>query len=218
MKQLFFLISSFLIAIITIAQTYPDPEFLNEVYNLKNDSAYSLVRLEKANAKQLQQNRAVGINGTEQGYSVDGTKSDIRFQSGSGLVFIFSNGASAAKSSNKSDSLMRSNGIDPGSFANAISAYTDPDKNITLYKLETSKGIRKIITMKVPGMNPFGSHKVTSSDKYTFSTKKPKEGYWVFQIDKTLPRGEYAFALSAMLGGMGSNAGNNMLVYAFGID
>ncbi|HMG68856.1 MAG TPA: hypothetical protein VK588_14255, partial [Chitinophagaceae bacterium] len=86
---------------------------------------------------------------------------------------------------------------------------------ITLYKLDTEKGERKVLIQKSGGALPFSSHKSQSSDKYTFSSKKIRDGYWELVIDKTLPRGEYAFTM--METGMASASGGTLL-FAFGID
>jgi uncharacterized protein YxeA len=217
MKKIICSITGLIAVLNTYAQTYPEPEYTNEVYYLKKDSVYSLTRLEKNSAKSEQHNNM--LSGSEVSNVFDGGKSPVRFQKGSNLFFIFSTGTAATTGgNNQSDSMMKANGMDPNMMTNMMGGMTDPATNITLYKLNISKGIRKIITMKAPGMSPFGNHKVTSSDKYTFSVKKIKEGYWVLQIDKTLPSGEYAFALSGMMGGMGSMMGQGMVVYAFGVD
>ena len=62
---------------------------------------------------------------------------------------------------------------------------------------------------------PFASKKSKSSDKYTFSVRKIREGYWELVIDKTLPKGEYAFSMIGM--GMGNMDGSTTL-FAFAID
>ena len=88
----------------------------------------------------------------------------------------------------------------------------DPSK-FTLYKLNIEKGSRKILLMKQGGANPFSNHKMQSSDKYTFSVKKVREGYWVLVTDKSLPQGEYAFSVQDYTGGsMG------ITYFAFGVD
>jgi hypothetical protein len=63
-------------------------------------------------------------------------------------------------------------------------------------------------------MNPFGSHKIQSSDKYTFSARKIRDGYWELVIDKPLPKGEYAFTAT----GMGMDVMNGTVLFAFGVD
>ena len=91
----------------------------------------------------------------------------------------------------------------------------DPSKTITLYKTESEKGKRKIYMMKSGGAMPFASKKPKSSDKYTFSVRKIREGYWELVIDKTLPNGEYAFSMMGM--GMGNMDGSTTL-FAFAIE
>ena len=75
----------------------------------------------------------------------------------------------------------------------------DPADMISLYKATSAKNKRKILMQKAGGA--FGGKKSQSSDKYTFSVKKIREGYWELVIDKPLPRGEYAFSMIGM--GMG---------------
>jgi hypothetical protein len=91
----------------------------------------------------------------------------------------------------------------------------DPSSTITLYKAESEKGKRKVIMQKSAGAMPFASKKSKSSDKNTFSVKKIREGYWELVIDKSLPKGEYAFSMIGM--GMGNMDGSTTL-FAFGID
>jgi len=106
---------------------------------------------------------------------------------------------------------MRANGVDPS----MMSRMDDPSQKLTLYKMESAKGVRKVLLQKAPGMNPFGSHKLQSSDKYTFSAKKIKDGYWELVVDKPLPKGEYAFTMM----GMGMDAmGGGTTLFAFGVD
>lgn len=109
---------------------------------------------------------------------------------------------------------MRVNGVDPAMMS-GYGTTMDPSSMITLYKVETDKGSRKILLMKSPGAMPFGSKKMKSSDKYTFSVKKIKDGYWELVVDKSLPKGEYAFSVMSM--GMGNMDGST-LIFAFGID
>lgn len=187
---------------------YPDPEFTNEVYYLKKENSSSLIRLEKNSAKQ--ENKASMIKGSEFGYSIEGKSATVRFSSGNNLSFIFSTGTSAGVSNSKTDSMMRANGMDPKAFSGFGG---DPSSTITLYKLNIDGGERKIYLQKTGGALPFSNHKNQSSDKYTFSTKKVREGYWELVVDKPLPKGEYAFSIMGMGGGMGGTT-----VYAFGID
>jgi hypothetical protein len=80
--------------------------------------------------------------------------------------------------------------------------------------VESTKGVRKVLLQKAPGMNPFGSHKLQSSEKYSFSARKIKEGYWELVVDKPLPKGEYAFTMM----GMGMDAMGGTTLFAFGVD
>lgn len=191
------------------AQTYPDPEFANEIYFLKKDNPYSLIRLEKGASKM--ETKTNMIKGSEQGYSLDGTKSNVRIQGGNNLSFVFSTGTSSSSSNSRSDSMMKANGVDSKMLN--LEGMMDPTNNITLYKMDIAKDQRKIYLMKQGGY--FGSHKNQSSDKYTFSLKKIRDGYWELVIDKPLPKGEYAFTTMGM--GMPSMDGG-MTLFAFGIN
>ncbi len=215
MKKTVTLISGMLVASALLAQNYPTPEYANEVYLIKKDSGNSLQRLEKNSSKMDQSTKIMG--GSETSYTFDGDKSPVRLQGGSNLYFIYTTGNTSSTNTAASDSTMRANGFDPNMVNNMMGNMNDPAKALTLYKASPSGGGRKIILMKAPGM--FGSHKMTSSDKFTFSVKKIRDGYWEFQIDKTLPPGEYAFMTSGM--GMGNYAdmmGGNVTIFAFGID
>ncbi|HUM66198.1 MAG TPA: hypothetical protein PLV32_10140 [Chitinophagaceae bacterium] len=205
---------------VTIAanpQEYPEPEFSNEIYFLKKDSVYSLVRLEKENASMEMKTKAAGFGGYENGYILEGEKSSVRLTKGPGLSFIFTNTAGGGQASSaEQDSILRANGIDPSMMnasAGTMSAMNDPVKTITLYKTDVAKGKRKVLMQKAPGA--FGGKKLQSSDKYTFSIKKIKDGYWELVIDKNLPAGEYAFTMLNM--GLGSMDGSST-IYCFGID
>ena len=54
------------------------------------------------------------------------------------------------------------------------------------------------------------------SDKFTFSVKKIRDGYWELVPDKMLPPGEYAFSALDMTGS--SARGPGVLLFAFGVD
>jgi hypothetical protein len=97
-----------------------------------------------------------------------------------------------------------------------MSSMTDPANSITLYKVETGKGKRKILLQKSPGAMPFGGKKIKSSDKLTFSVKNIKEGYWELVIDKTLSKGEYIFTHTNAMSMSGMSG--DLLLFAFGID
>ena len=107
---------------------------------------------------------------------------------------------------------MRANGVDP----DMMHSMSEPSGSITLYKADAAKDKRKVYLMKSPGMiNPFGSKKAQSSDKYTFSTRKIKDGYWELVIDKTLPKGEYVFVMANM---SMNNMDQSMMLFAFAVD
>jgi hypothetical protein len=107
--------------------------------------------------------------------------------------------------------MMRANGMDPAMLRET----TEPSNMITLYLAKSEKDKRKVFLQKNGGANPFASHKNQSSDKYTFSVKKIREGYWELVIDKTLPKGEYIFTMMNM--GFGNMDGSTLL-FAFAID
>lgn len=196
-------------------KNYPEPEFSKEVYYLKKDSVNSLVRLEKDNSKMESKIKMGGIGGSESGYTMDRERSTIRLKSGSNLSFVFSTGASARQSSPQTDSMMRANGMDPSMMQN-MSGMMDPVSMISLYKAERGKDKRKIVIQKNPGAMPFGSKKTKSADKYTFSVKKIREGYWELVIDKTLPGGEYIFTMMDIMSMSGG--GGESLLFAFAVD
>jgi hypothetical protein len=210
--RIFFLSAILFIAYAINAQTYPEPEFSNEPYYLNKSAGNTLVRLEKNSSKM--DTKANAISGSESGYSIDGSKSSVRLSTGNNVSFVFSSGSSGSSSttsSAKSDSIMRANGMDPA----MMSGMDDLSKKLTLYKVESGKGVRKVLLQKAPGMNPFGSHKLQSSEKYTFSVRKVKEGYWELVVDKPLPKGEYAFTMMSM--GMSGMDGSTV-IFAFGVD
>lgn len=209
MKKILLLLSLAPIAGFIHAQNYPEPEFSNELYYLSKDSVYKLSRLEKATSEQ---NITSGmLKGSETSYNIEGTKSHVRLERGNQFSFVISTGASASSSS--SDSAMRANGVDP-SMLKGLGSTGDPAQTITLYKLDIGKGERKVILQKVPGANPFGKHKIESSDKYTFSAKRIKDGYWELIVDKPLPKGEYAFTMNPG----GYNMMGDVMIFAFGVD
>jgi hypothetical protein len=185
------------------------------VYYLKKDSTNTAVRLEKGSSKMETKTKMGGMGGSESGYILDGEKSTVQLKPGSSLSCIISKGGGGSNSSPRTDSMMKANGIDPSEMSGMIGSMNDPSNTITLYKAETEKGKRKIYMMKSGGAMPFSSHKMQSSDKYTFSVRKIRESYWELVIDKTLPKGEYAFSMMGM--GMGNMDGSTTL-FAFGID
>jgi hypothetical protein len=189
-----------------LAQKYPDPEFVNEIYFFKKDSS-SLMRLEKGSSKLDTKTKMAGFGGAESGYEIANEKSEVRLNNAKSMSFIFFNsspGSSAAR-----DSMMRANGMDPS----MLNTMMDPSNMISLYKADGSKNKRKVFLQKSGGM--FSGGKSQSSDKYTFSARKVRDGYWELVVDKTLPKGEYIFTLINM--SMGNMDGSTLL-FAFGID
>lgn len=191
---------------------YPEPEFTNEVYYLQKDSVNAVIRLEKGSSKMESKAKLAGYGGSETGYTIDGERSAVRLRNRKTLSFIFSTGASVKPASTAGDSTLSANGFDPSMMSGAGSM-SDPANTITLYKAETGKSKRKVLIHKMPGA--FGGKKMQSSDKYTFSVKKIREGYWELVIDKTLSKGEYIFTAMGM--GMNSMDGAATL-FAFAID
>ena len=212
MLRIFFLSATLFNTHWVVAQTYPEPEFSNEVYYLKKDKDYSLVRLEKNSSKMENKTKIVGPS--EQSYSIEGDKSPVRISSGTNFSFVISKGSSqGSSSSSKSDSVMKANGVDPNMMDEM--SMGDPSQAITLYKVSSEKSIRKIYLVKVGGYFSMGKNKLQSSDKMTFSVKKIRNGYWELLIDKPLPKGEYAFTMMGM--GTGGMDGSS-LIFAFGVD
>lgn len=203
MKPFFLFIVIAVCTVATHAQTYPDPEFSNEVYLLKKGTPSSFVRLEKSYSKQKTKTKLGGFGGVEYAYNIDGEKSNLRLDSGRNISFVFSTGPSS-----RSDSMLKANGMDPQTFS---SMGFDPSRMITLYKASSEKNLRKIYLAKSSGAFSMGN-KNTSSDQYSFSIKKIREGYWELVPDKQLPSGEYAFMM------MGFNTDGSYTVFAFGID
>jgi hypothetical protein len=205
-----------ILAIITAAlqaQHYPDPEFTNEVYFLQKGDSTRTIRLEKGASKMDTKLKMGGFGGVENGYILEGERSAVRIPSGAGLSFIFYTGASQGNPNPAADSVMRANGMDPAMMDEMMNSRSDPGNNITLYKTETGKGVRKVLLQKSPGM--FGGKKISSSDKYTFSVKKIRAGYWELVIDKSLPRGEYTFS---MMETSSANMDGSVRLFAFGAD
>ena len=196
----------------TAKTEYPDAEFRNEVYFL-NKAEGKLVRLEKSLSKLDSKSKLAGMGGYESGYTISGSKSAVRIPESGNLSFIFSNSNSASSTNKQPDSTMKANGVDPSIQSNMSSIF-DPTNSITLYKSDFEKGDRKIFMQKMGGAMSF-NHKMQSSDKYSFSMRKIRDGYWELVIDKHLPKGEYAFTMVDF--GVGGASGETTL-YSFGID
>jgi hypothetical protein len=212
MKKLF-IILLMLSSLLLQAQTYPEPEFSNEVCYLSKDSIHKLVRLEKNSSKQETNVKAADFGGVENGYIIEGVSSSVKLPSGKTHSFIFSTGSASSTTNSSADSTMRANGLDPAMMRNPM-AMSDPAQNISLYKTQPGKNARKVVLIKSGGMMSMGK-KAQTSNKYTFSAKKIREGYWELLIDKPLPKGEYAFVLT---GAAGSSIDGSVVLYAFAID
>ena len=215
MKYLMLTILLLCVSIYLYAQKYPEPEFNNEVVYLKKDSIHTLLRLEKESSKMESKTKGAGFGGYEMGYIFDGEKSTIRIQKAPGYSFVFSTGASVKTASPQQDSIMRANGMDPAMMdgMSGMGGMNDPANTLTLYKAESAKGKRKILMQKAGGAFSMGKNK--NSDKFTFSVKKIREGYWELVIDKPLTRGEYAFSMINI--GAGAMDGSTVL-FSFGVD
>ncbi len=200
-------------SLLLMAQQYPEPEFSNEVYWLKKDNGYKVTRLEKGSSKLESKVKFGGMGGSESAYILDGEKSTVRIENNKNLSFVFSNGTAGSKSSSAADSMMAANGIDVSAISSMMGSMNDPSKNIVLYKVEQKNGKRKILLQKNPGMSPFGSKKQKTGEKYTFSVKKIREGYWELVVDKSLTRGEYAFAMINS-----GSADGSITVFAFALE
>ncbi len=207
------------IAMVTgYTQTYPEPEFTNDVYYLqKNDTGYTIVRLEKSTSTMDTKKKLGGFGGSETEYTIDGSSAKVRVKTGATPSFVVSTGAGASKGSGSehSDSVMRANGVDPNLIQQAMGGMMDPATRFTLYKAETGGG-QRIILIQKSHAGPFASKKVQSSDKFSFSVKLIREGYWELIPDKSLPPGEYAFYALDPTGG--STRGPGAILYAFGVD
>lgn len=173
---------------------YPIPEYGNEIYFVKKDSNLALIRMEKGTSKQEMKIKVMGMGGMDQGYALEGEQSTFRLPDGNNLVFIFYTGTGPSTSSSENDSLMKANGMDPEMMKMPSNSYTDPSQNISLYNMKPEKGKRKIM---LQSMGIMGKSKKTAT-KYTLSVKKIKEGYTELKVDKTLPKGEYAFVMMDM--------------------
>jgi uncharacterized protein YxeA len=218
MKKILLSLLITLAAAVAVAQKYPEPEFAKEVYYLKKDSSYTVMRLEKGSSKMETKTKMGGMGGSESTYVLDGGKSTVSINSENKLSFVFSFGTSSGSSSSKErDSMMLANGMDPSAMQGMgdIAGMNDPSNNIVLYKVETGGNKRKVLLQKNPGISPFGSKKQKTGDKYTFSLKKIREGYWELVVDKTLPKGEYAFVMAGM--GMQSMDGATTM-FSFGVN
>lgn len=152
----------------TSTKVYPEPEFLNEVYALNNQSN-TLVRLDPQPTQLDTKTKLAGFGGSEIAYNIPGEASKVRFSAASLPSFVYQNAMG--------------------------DQYMDPARSISLYALNSSKGERKLLLQASGGA--FGSGK-KASKKYVISFKKIKDGYYEILVDKQLPKGEYAFMNAAM--------------------
>lgn len=218
MKKILFCAIFLLATSIIYSQTYPEPEFTNDLYYLqKKDTGYTLVRLDKSTSIMDTKTKFGGFGGSETEYSIDGNTSKVRVKAGSNPSFVVSTGAGSSKGtgSEHSDSTMRANGVDPTLIQHAMGGMMDPASRFTLYKSEAGGGQRIILIQKSHG-GPFASKKVKASDKFIFSVKQIREDYWELIPDEMLPPGEYAFSALDPTGG--SARGPGVLLFAFGIE
>lgn len=217
MKKIILATIAAMAGLITFAQTYPVPEFTNEVYYLKKGNNYSLVKLEKISSTMETKTKLGGFGGSETEYTMDGNAASVRIKPGDNVSFVVSNGSSSSvgTGSSHSDSTMRANGVDPSLIQRAMGGMMDPGSRFTLYKAESDGG-QRIILLQKNHAGPFASKKVKSSDKFTFNVKQIRDGYWELIPDKTLPPGEYAFSALDPTGGSARGAG--VLLFAFGIE
>lgn len=196
-------------------QAYPEPEFLKEIYAF-NKETNSLVRLEKEESKMETKVRFAGFGGGETGYNIEGEKSRVRFSSYKLPTFVFRSREDHSSSDNTmggADSLSMMMGNDSAAkmmsgMSNMMDDFLDPSKTITLYAMDTKKGVRSII---MGGSSGAFSKKQKSSNKYAISFRKIKDGYYEIVVNKMLPKGEYSF----MNSGMGSM---DLTLFAFGVD
>ena len=200
MKKIVLLFSGILLSsYLLIAQNsktgpYPVPEYSNEIYLVKKDTSVSLMRLEKGSSKMEMKVKMMGMGGMNQGYEMEGEKSTVRFPGGNNLVFVFYAGGGGRSTTAEADSAMKANGMDASMMANPMGSMMDPSQNISLYNMVPEKGRRKIMLQSMGMMGKFKK----SSTKYTLSIKKVKENYYEMIVDKTLPRGDYAFVMMSM--------------------
>jgi hypothetical protein len=210
MKPLILLIGLLVMSARLPGQSYPLPEYSNEVYYPRKADSIVLTRLEKASSKMDSKVKMAGFGGAESGYFFGEERSPVRLGGSKKYHFVFYTGAPDKKKSAYMDSMMRANGVDPEAME-AMGIGGDPVKSLSLYKLYSEKGQRKILMQKTGGAF---SKKSSSSEKFTLSVRKIGEGYWEMETDKVLPKGEYAFLMGS---GMGSMDGS-VTLFAFGID
>jgi len=169
------------------AQTYPDLEYPNEVYAFQKDSN-RLTRLEKQISTL---DTKMKRNSVESCYWIDKERSTIRINNSSQFTFVF-----------REDSEMSSTpGLSPES---SLSFHS-----IELYKMEPSKGKRKI-AMISSNASP---QKFEQAESLPLNFQRISEGYYEFVIDKPLPRGEYAFVIKR-----NDSLTNEVVIFAIGVE
>ncbi len=213
MKKILFVIFFNTTGLLLFAQNktvYPTPEFSNEIYFFKKDSG-QVSRLEKGYSKIETKSKMGGMGGVDNGYSLDGSKSPVRLQSGN-MSFIYFSGNASSDQNSQSDSMMKANGMDPNAMGDAMSIMSDPSRTTSLYNMSAEKGARKVTLQSYSGMKIMGKSKKEST-KYTLSIKKVRSGYYEMMVDKILPKGEYAFIVNDF-----SSANGSTLLFAFGVD
>lgn len=194
------------------AQTYPNPDFNNEVCAYRKDSN-RLARLEKQTADINNKTGFGGFGGSSAEYDIDGAHAAVRFSDIDKYSFVFWDGSTggATSAGARGDSMMRASGIDPNLMTQA--GGQGPNQ-FTLYKMEVSGGKRVIVLAKSGGFS-FGKKSNSGNEKYTTSIRKVRDGYFEMVVDKRLPKGEYAFAILSM--GIGSMHGGATL-FCFGVE
>jgi hypothetical protein len=203
MKRLF-LLPLTLSAVVAIGQTYPNPEFTNEVYAYQKNGNV-LTRLEKGSSKMETKTKLGGMGGAESGYSIDNEKSTVRFNNITQYSFVYWNGTEATSPS-QSKIGFNDESERHGSkhvFRNGNGSF----QLISLYKMEQSKGKRKALLMSG------GPFKKSSDNKHSLSFKKIRTGYYEVVVDKPLPKGEYAFVMMSM-----GSADGSVSVFAFAVE
>ena len=223
-----FLSGCLLLCAQTSKKSYPEPDFIKEVNALKKDSNV-LVRLEKGTSKMESKTKFGGFGGADNGYTMDKEKSRIRFSEGQPLTFVFRSrydkstdntnkmnmgGDTSMSSMMGGDSANMMANMGNMDMSSMMDDVMDPSQMISLYAMDSKKGMRKITIQASSGMNPFSKGKDKGgSTKYSLSFRKVKDGYFEIVVDKQLPRGEYGFINM----GMGS-MDNSSTLFAFGID
>ena len=194
------------------ADDFPIPEYNNEIYFYKKDSA-KLIRLEKGLSKLDTKMKMGGMGGSESSYSIDDERSPVRFSIGTPLVFVYyTSKSNSLPSSPQMDSVIKANGMNRSEMSAMMDKMNDPGNTTSLYSADPGNNKRKIITQASQGMKILGKAK-NSSKKYSLSIKKIKEGYYEIVVDKPLSKGEYSFVMTDM-----GSSDMSYKLFAFAID